>query len=332
MNTLINHRLDMKTKSRIDILNCIRYYKACSRVDIASSLGIAKSLVTVLTNEMIQEGLLLECGESTAQTQKRGRRKVLLKIDENCRLVFGAVIEKDGIVVGITNLNGDSLEKRRMPIGNTYREMLSQIVVAVEEICSENYISLKRVLGIGVCLSDSAADLVEGAGSAERLTRLKRDLSHALTIPIITSRTVSGMLIAQRLFGGGNVRHAALVRCCGQTAEVGILINGKPYSGSRGLIAAQTGSAVEPSIDPVHQTAQTAALCASVLDPEKILFGGTLIAAEGAFEAVADEMQQLLGRRILCERAFTTEERIYLAGCAIAVERRFYLDSSLDMV
>ena len=330
MNTPINHRLDTKTKSRVDILNCIRHYKACSRVDIASCLGIAKSLVTVLTNEMIKEGILSECGESAFQTQKRGRRKVLLKIDENYRLVFGAVIEKDGITVGLTNLNGDSLEKRRMPLGTTYRETLSQIVSAVEQICRENYIVLKRVLGIGVCLSDNAADLVEGAGSAERLTRLKRDLSHALTIPIITSRTVSGMLIAQRLFGGSNMRHAALVRCCGQTTEVGILVNGKPYSGSRGLVAAQTDEN-EPAIDPVHKSAQTAAVCAGVLDPEKMLFGGTLILAKETFQAVVDEMQQLLGRKLPCERTFATEERIYLAGCAIAVERCFYLDSTWDV-
>ena len=47
MNTPINRRLDTKTKSRIDILNCIRHYKMCSRVDIASCLGIGKSLVTI---------------------------------------------------------------------------------------------------------------------------------------------------------------------------------------------------------------------------------------------------------------------------------------------
>ena len=330
MNTPINRRLDTKTKSRIDILNCIRHYKMCSRVDIASCLGIGKSLVTILTNEMIKEGLLVECGESAVHTQKRARRKVLLKIEENCRLVFGAVIEKDSLIVGLTNLNGDALEKRRMERGQTYRETLSQIVTAVEQICKENYIASKRVLGIGVCLSDSAVELVEGAGSAERLTRLKRDLSHALTMPIITSRTVSGMLIAQRLFGEESARHIVLVRCGGDQTEVGIMTNARPYSGSRGMIATQLYTN-EPIVEPVHQAAQTAARCADILDPEKILLGGALLSKIEQFHAASDELQQLLGRKLPCEQVVATEDKIFLAGCAIAVERCFYLDSTWDV-
>ena len=70
MNTPLNPRVDMKTRSKLLILNMIRHSGACSRIDLSARIGMTKSAVTLLTSEMMQEGFLHELGENTETQQK----------------------------------------------------------------------------------------------------------------------------------------------------------------------------------------------------------------------------------------------------------------------
>lgn len=327
MNTPLNPRVDMKTRSKLLILNMIRRSGACSRIDLSAKIGITKSAVTLLTGEMIQDGLLFEQGENASVQQKRGRRKVLLSIDPNCRLAFGAAIEEKTLTVGLSNLCGDSLERIQTDIeGMHYRTVLSTLFEQVQKMMRDNCIPSTRILGIGVVLGDRAAGLVEGGASAEKLTRLKRDLAYAVKIPIITARTASGALIAQRLFYGENARHAVLLRC-GETtpAEVGVLLNGRPYSGVHGQLGAEFSAAGETL---AGRAAKLAALYAKLIDPEKIFLCGGLFDEEEMLRMVSDRAVEIAGRPITILRAAVKEEGLHLCGCAICVERCFYLDST----
>lgn len=327
MNTPLNPRVDMKTRSKLLILNMIRHSGACSRIDLSAKIGITKSAVTLLTGEMMQEGVLYEQGENTETQQKRGRRKVLLSIDPNCRLAFGAAIDEKTLTVGLSNLRGDSLEHIRIDIeGMRYRAVLSTLFEQVQKMMRDNCIPAARILGIGVVLGDRAAGLIEGGAGAEKLTRLKRDLAYAVKIPIITARIATGMLIAQRLFYGENARHAVLLRC-GEIApaEVGILMNGRPYSGVRGQLGAAFSDAGAASYG---RAAELAALYAQLIDPEKIYLCGELFDDEEMLKMVSDRAVEIAGRPITILRASADEENLHLCGCAICVERCFYLDSA----
>lgn len=327
MNTPLNPRVDMKTRSKLLILNMIRHSGACSRIDLSARIGMTKSAVTLLTSEMMQEGVLYEQGENTEMQQKRGRRKVLLSIDPNCRLAFGAAIDEKTLTVGLSNLHGDSLEHIRTDIeGMHYRAVLSALFEQVQQMMRDNCIPAARVLGVGVVLGDRAAGLVEGGAGAEKLTRLKRDLAYAVKIPIITARTATGMLIAQRLFYGENARHAVLLRCGkAAPAEVGVLANGRPYSGVHGQLGAEFSDVGET---PYRRVAELAALYAQLIDPEKIYLCGELFDEEEMLKMVSDRAVEIAGRPITILRASADEENLHLCGCAICVERCFYLDSA----
>ena len=310
VHTPLDLRLDRKTQTQLLILNLIRKSGGISRIDLAAKLGLTKSAMTLLTNGMIDEGLLNEKEEVPQGQQKRGRRKVLLQIEPSCRLAFGAVIGKGSLSVGLTDLSGASLERRSISTeGMTYRDVLGMITELTKAMLKENYIPQKRVLGIGVALEDRAADLIEGATGSEKLLRLKRDLSYGLQLPIVTVRAAAGALLAQRLFFSENVQNALLLHVDGRTAEAALLTDGHIYSGSQNLL-----SFACRDVDPLKLAADYIRL----FRPEKIFLSGVGFSAETAqpISGVPTQYTDLEGRNR------------HLCGCAAAVERLFYLDSS----
>ena len=105
-------KLDLKRRNRMQILRVIRESGPISRVDVASALEITRAAVTIITNEMIEEGVLVEIGEAPINTEKlqKGRRKILIDINVNSRFALGATVDEKEVSIGLTNLNSEILD------------------------------------------------------------------------------------------------------------------------------------------------------------------------------------------------------------------------------
>ena len=94
-------KLDLKRQNRMNILNTIKNKGPISRVDIAMLLELTRAAVTIITNEMIAQGILFEAGEAPNSTDRvqKGRKKILIDINRNYKFAFGACIENDMVSV-----------------------------------------------------------------------------------------------------------------------------------------------------------------------------------------------------------------------------------------
>ena len=86
-------KLDLKRQNRLQILRVIRENGPISRVDIAAELELTRAAVTIITNEMIAQGVLQELGEAPIEPDKlqKGRRKVLIGINANYMFVLAQI-------------------------------------------------------------------------------------------------------------------------------------------------------------------------------------------------------------------------------------------------
>ncbi|MDF2568327.1 MAG: hypothetical protein K0R90_1783, partial [Oscillospiraceae bacterium] len=84
-------KLDLKRRNRMHILNLLRQRGPTSRIDISKALELTRAGVTIITNEMIEQGVIYEKGEMNMSGQKisRGRKKILLDINSNHKFAFG---------------------------------------------------------------------------------------------------------------------------------------------------------------------------------------------------------------------------------------------------
>lgn len=147
-------KLDLKRRNRMQILRVIRESGPISRVDVASALEITRAAVTIITNEMIEEGVLVELGEAPVCAEKlqKGRRKILIDINVNYKFALGATISENQINIGLTTLNGMVLDKASMPIDDKTpsKDIISYIIKQSNEMMENSCLNKDNVLGLGI--------------------------------------------------------------------------------------------------------------------------------------------------------------------------------------
>ena len=96
-------KLDLKRRNRMQILRVIRESGPISRVDVASALEITRAAVTIITNEMIEEGVLVEIGEAPVNTEKlqKGRRKILIDMYSQLLRLLPIFFAEDSVPMSI---------------------------------------------------------------------------------------------------------------------------------------------------------------------------------------------------------------------------------------
>lgn len=147
-------KLDLKRRNRMQILRVIRESGPISRVDVASALEITRAAVTIITNEMIEEGVLVEIGEAPVNTEKlqKGRHKILIDINVNSRFALGATVDEKEVSVGLTNLNSEVLDKASMIIDErtTSKDIINYIIKTSNEMVENSCLTEDKILGLGV--------------------------------------------------------------------------------------------------------------------------------------------------------------------------------------
>ena len=147
-------KLDLKRRNRMQILRVIRESGPISRVDVASALEITRAAVTIITNEMIEEGVLVEIGEAPINTEKlqKGRRKILIDINVNSRFALGATVDEKEVTIGLTNLNSEVLDKSSMVIDErtTSKDIINYIIRTSNEMIDNSCLTKDKIIGLGV--------------------------------------------------------------------------------------------------------------------------------------------------------------------------------------
>lgn len=106
----------LKNSNRAQILECVRR-GPISRIDISRQTGISKPSVTLLTGEMIGEGLLCETGLS-ARSAGPGRTSILIDLNGSYAFAVGVALHRRRISVCLTDIKAQCLTCRQAPVGD----------------------------------------------------------------------------------------------------------------------------------------------------------------------------------------------------------------------
>lgn len=200
-------KLDLKRQNRMQILRLLKQRGPISRIDIANTLELTRAAVTIITNEMISKGIIHEIGELHSVNKKapRGRKKILIDINQNYKFVLGVLIDNDMISVGISTLSGAVLDKRNLDIKSdiTYKEIVDFIIESIDSILLDNCLKLDEILGIGFGvfpgMYENAGVEISENGEPD-FKSLAIDIYERFKVPLIFDNAVKGMAIANMDF------------------------------------------------------------------------------------------------------------------------------------
>lgn len=192
--------IDVKRNNRSLILQAISNDKV-SRKDIAKKVHLTPASITILVNEFIKEGIILETGE-TAPTKKVGRKKTYIKLNEEYKYVFGVNIETDELSISVSNLYKELLDTITIPIHKANSKfILDEICTHINFLIKKFGLTNKTILGVGVGIVgnvDSAQGISKQAyGIFNEPIDLKSILERRLGLEVVVDNNVRALALAE---------------------------------------------------------------------------------------------------------------------------------------
>ena len=135
----------MRKRNEKTILSLINS-RPISRAEIAKITGLTRAAVTIIIDELIGQGYILE--EPTQQATV-GRQPILLSFNGQSIYAIGINIRRTSFCVGISNLNGKVIIEERFPIvaPEAFFDCIKEIV---EKQIAESGIQREKIYGVGV--------------------------------------------------------------------------------------------------------------------------------------------------------------------------------------
>lgn len=223
-------KLDLKRQNRMQILRVIRERGPISRVDIAAELELTRAAVTIITNEMIAEGVLQELGEAPVEADKlqKGRRKILIGINATNRFALGATISKGYVSVGLSTLDAEVLDKTMMPIGaeTTPDAVLSFIADSCKSMVENSCLGMTKILGLGVGVMPAMWDFMNVKLKEGKLNfkKVQEPLQRMLELRVLCANAVGLLALATQDFRAHDgKRHNQVLLACGEQYNLAVL-------------------------------------------------------------------------------------------------------------
>ena len=232
--------LDLKKKNRKQILMAIKNYGALPRKDISNIINLTPAAVTIITNEMKDEGIITERGQQIESNKRVGRKKVLIDINYNSKYIVGVSIESDSLSIGLCNLKGEVLDSQQFDISQKSDKSKLNILQLISDICInlfwKNNVKKQDVLGMGVGIIGSV-DKLNGIsknayGILEKNIPIKELLEQQLNIPVCVDNNVRALAMAEINFKSSEAENNMIFVKYGPGIGTAIVINNEIYEGS----------------------------------------------------------------------------------------------------
>ena len=199
----------VKKRNRALILRAINDFGPISKKDIALKLKLTAASLTQTCAPLIESGLIREKG-TLREASGPGRRKVLLELNYDYRLVYCVVIEPENTFIAVTNLCGDlkafeKISTRKDAAPADFLHEISQICLKLKNdagICDE-------IEYAGVCISglvDRERKVsVHAYGIWDEEVKVGEILSSGLGCRVFLENNVEAFALAEVYFGLGKV-------------------------------------------------------------------------------------------------------------------------------
>jgi predicted NBD/HSP70 family sugar kinase len=202
-----------------------------SRADLARVSGLTPTTVSVVTAELIADGLIEEVGRKP--TSSAGKPATLLAVEPDGRHVIALDLSDDDLVeAAVVNLAGKIIARRSLPRdGETGKKAAAAVVRLARELSK----TLERpLLGVGVAtpgIVDDAGVVLTAAHVQWTDEPLADKLVTALNVPSYVTNDANAAVLAEyRVAGLSNGDNLMLVRVGGGVGA-GIVIGGELFVG-----------------------------------------------------------------------------------------------------
>ncbi|MBE9080217.1 ROK family transcriptional regulator [Romeria aff. gracilis LEGE 07310] len=227
----------LKQINYVRILGLLRCNAGLSRAEIARRTGLTRSTVTVITAELLADGLIRQ-GAAMASQPGGGRPGMELDLNPDGAFFIGAAIEADHIKVAELNLAAEMKAKLSMPLTDTDPDtVISQLVQLIQQLRRANPFSSQRLRGIGLTTPGTInrdGVLIRVPGLNWHGVNLRKYLEAHVTLPLFIDNDANSAALAEVYLGSAVQSDSLLFLLLNEGVGSGIVINHRIMRGANG--------------------------------------------------------------------------------------------------
>ena len=224
----------VKANNRSSILKLLNEQGPTSRKDMAQILGLTPASVTQNCTDLIAAGILCEEGE-VKDSNRAGRRKILVGINYRCRYVLSVCIELGVTSITLSDLRGEDRSSTTLKTDTAVSpfDFLQSVAQECLALIQRSEIPRELILGVGISIP-GLVDRKKGVSrSAYRIWEKPVDvrgiLSQHLDFPILLDNNVNAFAKAELLFGGSREKENLLFMKWGPGVGSAIVVHNHLY-------------------------------------------------------------------------------------------------------
>lgn len=119
-----------------------------SRAEIARRMGLTRAATSLIADELLSEGLVME---TAATTHQLGRTPVPLALRPEAGYAVGVYLNRSGCTAGLVDMCGNVLCKEKLRIGDGIaHEKVAPLVSCISRMLADTGIPRERLVGVGI--------------------------------------------------------------------------------------------------------------------------------------------------------------------------------------
>jgi len=210
-----------------------------SRAELARKTGLTRAAVSIIVDELISDGIVMEKGVAEAEL---GRKPVLLDINPDSYYAFGLNISRGKCSLGIVNLKGELKARKEINLLNALNadEALNIIIKEIKEMPVETDIAPEKLLGLGIS-TPGPVDVFSGTilnppnfdmwKNVSITAELKKEFSYNI---LLENNSVA-LALAEKNYGLGKKFSNFILIVVDNGIGSGVVINNRLYRGFGGF-------------------------------------------------------------------------------------------------
>ncbi len=297
------------------ILNIIHRHQPISRADTARHTGLQRSTVSLIVDELIREGWIVE-GEYGRIP--RGRRPIYLQMNSAGARLLGLHISEDGISAALADLNGTIVWTGNQALSAFSEAEISNALRPLSSKIKEH--NTFPIKGVGVAIDSASANnaavkaaVEEAFGACTEVDSVALACGEWFMLNSKDAKQANGHLVSI---------HAD------KHIETGVIIGGRPLRGAHGKAGAVLNGDIAARAQTVsaEDLADRLVFAVAAYDPGLILITGPMAdSAESIKPALEKRLRDIGAPDDVLRIAATgsAEDCVYLKGAVALILNHF---------
>lgn len=217
------------------VLETILRHSPISRADISAKVGLNKSTVSSLVQELMEERLVFETGPGQSSG---GRKPVMLLFDGDAGFAVGVDLGVNDMQVILTDLHGSIRFRKSAKIDDPAPSVvIAKLISCIRETIAAAPSGAYGIIGIAVGVPgivDSEGTVLTAPNLAWESVALKKTLNREFNVPVIVDNEANMGAIGEKTFGVAKHASNMIYISVGTGIGAGIVIHNELFRGRSG--------------------------------------------------------------------------------------------------